>query len=280
MALPTFVVIGAMKAGTTSLHGYLAAHPDAYMATPKELNFFVAGKNWERGTQWYEERFEPGAAARARGEASPDYTKADVFEGVPKRMADVVPHVRLVYLVRQPVERMRSMYLHEVAAGRETRAVEVALQDNEHYLNTSRYAWQLDQFLEHFPPEQILVIASEQLRDDRVTTLARVASFLGLEPMPLDDAIVAAERGRTTDKRVTHPVIRRLRSSRAGAAVAERTPLVLRRLGRTMARRSLAAEKAVLSPALQAELTARLASDVARLRAFAPGAVDAWNLRQ
>lgn len=276
MVLPTFVVIGAMKAGTTSLHSYLAAHPDVFVATPKELNFFVAGKNWERGREWYEARFEPAEGVPARGEVSPDYTKADVFDGVPTRMAALVPEARLVYLVRHPVERMQSMYLHEVAAGREQRPVERALRDDPHYLNTSRYAWQLDQYLERFSAEQVLVVVSEDLRRRRQDVLEAVAGFIGVEAADVEGV---GERGRTADKRVTRPVYRRLRQSPAGAVAARVAPRSLRqRVTATVGRQPFQEDAARLDAALEAELAERLAPDVAALRRFLPDGFDGWGI--
>ncbi len=278
MVLPTFLVIGAMKAGTTSLHSYLAAHPDVFVAAPKELNYFVAGKNWERGRSWYEERFAPGEAATARGEASPDYTKADVFPGVPARVAALVPDARLVYLVRHPIERMRSMYLHEVAAGRETLPIGDALRADPHYLNTSRYAWQLDHYLEHFAADQILVVTSDDLRHRRHDTLARVAGFLGVDAsVPAGDA-VSDERGRTTDKHLASPVVARLRRSPPIAAVARVAPAPVRRFARGVGRRPLPAQDATIDAALEAELVELLAPDVARLRRFLSAGFDGWQL--
>src|SRR3982751_2469864 len=76
-ALPTFAVIGGLKCGTTSLHHYLALHPEVAMSRPKELNFFIAELNWELGRDWYASHFD--AAARARGESSPHYTNRPRF---------------------------------------------------------------------------------------------------------------------------------------------------------------------------------------------------------
>src|SRR5207244_11766706 len=85
--LPTFLVIGAMKSGTTSLYRYLQAHPDVYMSEEKELNYFTGGQNWERGVSWYEAQFEKAGSARAIGEASTNYTNYPQIAAVPERIA-------------------------------------------------------------------------------------------------------------------------------------------------------------------------------------------------
>ena len=139
MTLPNFVVIGAMKAGTVSLRHYLDEHPDVFLGrggTFGEPNFFTAEYNWPRGRGWYESLFDGADQAAAIGECSPSYTMAPAFGGVPERMAQVVPDARLIYLVRDPIARMRSMYMHQVSAGRERRRAEAALLDDR-YLGPS-----------------------------------------------------------------------------------------------------------------------------------------------
>lgn len=182
-ALPTFIVVGAMKAGTTSLYHYLRHHGEIYMPKVKELDFFVEEMNWSRGVGWYEQQFAGvGSAAVARGEASTVYTKFPRYRGVPQRMAALLPDVRLVYVVRDPIERIRSHYRHRVAMGAETDAPEVAVFENPIYLDYSRYGLQIGQYLEHFAADQLLVITSEGLRSQRATTMRAVYEFLGVAP--------------------------------------------------------------------------------------------------
>ena len=188
MTLPTFVVIGAMKAGTVSLCHYLQDHPSVFLAHGGkfgEPHYFVAERNWSRGRGWYESLFDDGSGAAAIGECSPCYTWAHVYPGVPERMAQVIPEARLVYVVRDPIARMQSMYMHQVSAGRERRRPEVALLDDR-YLWPSRYGFQLAAFLDHFDRGQVLVIASEVLRDRPCEVLNAVFDHLAVDPAAVD----------------------------------------------------------------------------------------------
>ena len=109
--LPNLIVIGAERCGTSSLHRYLRSHPQVFMSKKKELNFFVAEREWRRGRSWYERQFP--ADAPVRGESSPAYTAYPVFSGVPARLAALVPDAQLLYLVRDPVERtISAIHLH------------------------------------------------------------------------------------------------------------------------------------------------------------------------
>jgi hypothetical protein len=185
MTLPTFVVVGAMKAGTVSLRRYLDEHPAVFMGrggTFGEPNFFIAEENWPRGRGWYESLFEGAGPDAAIGESSPCYSWAHVYRGVPERMAQVIPEARLVYVVRDPITRMQSMYLHQVSAGRERRRAEVALLDDR-YLGPSLYGFQLAAFLDHFDRSQVLVIASEVLRDRPREALSAVFDHLAVDPV-------------------------------------------------------------------------------------------------
>jgi Sulfotransferase domain len=274
--LPTFLVIGAMKSGTTSLHGYLAAHPHVFMAEPKELHFFSVGRNWERGRTWYEERFADADLARARGEASPSYSQADIFPGVAGRIAAMLPDVRIVYLVRHPIERMRSMYLHQLASGRERRPIADAFRSSAYYLNSSRYAWQLEHHLAYHPAERVRVLTTEALRDDPRTTMAELYEFIGVDPGIAPVAEV--RRGRTDDKRVATALKAGASRMPGFAAVKRLVPDPLRAAVRTVTTRPVDPAMAELPVDLEAELVDRLWPDVARLRDFLGADFNGWGL--
>lgn len=178
-----------MKGGTTALWHYLSHHPEVFVSVPKELDFFIAERNWNRGEDWYESHFETGKRFKAVGEASPNYTKHPLYSGVPERMAATIPGCRLIYVIRDPIERMRSEYLHQIADRREPAfrdgkivPIESALHPFSQYVDNSRYWMQIQQFLAHFDRERLLVITSEELLSDRRSTLRRVLDFLEVDP--------------------------------------------------------------------------------------------------
>ena len=181
--LVDFVVIGAMKCGTTSLHHYLGSHPRLGLAPEKEVNFFFgddptgAGNFW-RGADWYASRFPP---APIRGEVSPGYTSPDHPE-VAARLARLAPAARLVYMVRDPLDRAVSQYRHHRRDGAETRPLGEALLDRSgHYLRRSRYADRLEPFLRRFPPSQIAVVEHHDLLEHTEGTLSELCEFLGVD---------------------------------------------------------------------------------------------------
>jgi len=181
-ALPTFIVIGAMKAGTTTIHAWLDEHPDVFMSAEKELDFFVDAWRWPRGLDWYRLQFADAGDAIARGESSPDYTKTHNHPRIPERMASVVPRARLIYLVREPIARMRSMYRHLVLDGTEHRSFEDAVLADDDYLETSRYMRQIRAYLEFYDRDRILVETTERLAADPHETMATVFEHIGVDP--------------------------------------------------------------------------------------------------
>jgi hypothetical protein len=283
--LPTFIVIGAMKAGTTSLFHYLRGHDQIFMSKIKELDFFVAEGNWSRGLDWYRQQFAGAGDALARGEASTLYTKYPQYDGVPERIARVVPDVRLIYVVRDPLARMRSHYQHRVKTGAETAPPEVALVEDPIYLAYSSYGMQLERYLEHFPREQILVVTSEALRSDRRATVQGVYDFLGVDSSQVPD-VIGTEFYRTAERRTYPPAVwwvRQMAKKHVPQAkrAKELVDSVLARRAVEGAERD-ASGRVERDEVISAELRARLADllhdDVARLRAHMPPEFDGWGL--
>ncbi len=276
--LPTFLIVGAMKAGTTSLYHYLRGHPQVFMPDLKEPMFFDERHNWARGIDWYKGLFR-GAAARhaALGEASTSYTKYPTVRGVPERIASVLPEARLIYVLRHPIERMRSHYLYALSRGKEHRPIERAFAEDPSYLDISRYAMQLEQYLPHIPLERFLFVDSRDLSERRLETLRAVFGFIGVDETWITP-IVDREFFRSSDRRMKPTLTERVRRVPALGAVARRAPRGLRALARRLPAERLDVERGRISDGLRARLEDELRDDVARLRTFLPDGFDGWGL--
>jgi len=276
-ALPNLIVIGAKKAGTTSLYHYLAAHPDISMSQEKELDFFVAERNWSRGLGWYRRQFSD--AAPVRGEASPYYTALPHHRGVPERMARVIPDARLVYLVRDPIERLVSHYHMAVATGRESRPLAAALADpaESWYVAQGLYWMQLGPYLRHFPPERVLVVDQHELGRDRLGALRRVFGFLGVDrnfaSPAFDERHFPAMRSRR--RRPVAKAILALEHSIGGGRAAKMRARVPTRL-----RAGLTAplERPTLEPALRNRLRELYSPDAALVREHTGLRLEDWSV--
>lgn len=259
-----------MKGGTTSLHRYLRQHPDVFMPEQKELNFFVdeyAGspmnrpeaRNWSRGRSWYERQLSGAVGEQAVGEASVNYTRYPTYPGVAERIAALLPSVKLVYVLRHPVDRVVSHYLHDRANGRERSSLDVAVRRDGRYLAPSRYARQLEEYLRLFPVEQLLVLRSDDLLSRRMETVRRVLDFIGVSSdVELD---VDFEAHRSSEK------IQRNRAVALAKSVPYRgvLPRAVRRRLRRMVARPLGTSSSQLDTNTHEFLRAQLAPDVRRL---------------
>lgn len=276
-SLPNLVVIGAMKAGTTSLHHYLDCHPDISMSRVKETNFFSNEKYWSKGRAWYQSQFATGT--KFRGETSTSYTAYPQAAHVPQRMHEYVPDAKLVYLVRNPVTRFLSHYVHWTSIGLETRTIDeviaaVAEGERGPYVLQGMYATQIDQYLEYFRADQLLVITTESLKQQQRETLREVCQFLGLTDDFLGTDLArefndSSERFEKTwwGKRIyprwleTHPLL------------PWKVKAPFRRLAQLNAR---PISRPQPSDDQLVALTAVFADDVARLREFTGKAFPEW----
>jgi hypothetical protein len=216
MALPHFFLIGAPKAGTTALHLALSAHPEVFMADPKEPKFFLTDDGrrpvarggpgdaqtirkqvWRR--QDYEQLFEAAPSGATRGESTTLYLQNPVAH---ERIKAAVPAARLITVLRDPVDRAHSNWTHLRSAGLEPesfiRACE--LEDERaskgwapfwRYLGLGRYGQQLTHLFSVFPREQVLVLFYRDLRERPAATMDMVCRFLGVTPGIVTDVPAA-----------------------------------------------------------------------------------------
>lgn len=183
--LPNFVVIGSMKCGTTALWHYLRMHPEIFVPRRKDLAFFITQDDWPKGVDWYQSFFQTDDAnIKALGEVSAEYTKYPTSYGVATNMASVLPDAKLIYLIRHPIDRIQSHYIHMVGVTIEQRGINTALEDvkNNPYVDCSRYYFQLEQFLPYYPKKRILVVSQEDLKNKRDETLQKIFKFIGVNP--------------------------------------------------------------------------------------------------
>jgi hypothetical protein len=201
MKPPDFIIIGAMRAGTTTLSDRLARHPDIGMSRLKETDFFIEEKNFSRGYDWYRSLFPSGK--RILGEASPNYSKGDVFKGVPARIRAARSDVKLIYIVRDPVDRFWSHYAHSclVHGGLSAPTDVLAEEEGAHILASSLYFRQFSAFVDVFPAEQLKIVDFTDLIDATEETVTDICFFLGVEPAQISsfpEKINSSEQLATT----------------------------------------------------------------------------------
>ena len=207
--LPDFLIIGGERCGTSSLYYYLTEHPNIAAATSKETHFF--DENFAKGPGWYHAQFPFFFHKHyvehvlrqdfITGEGTPYYF---LYPHAPKRVFELVPHVKLIALLRNPVDRAFSKYWIELKAGFETWSFEDAIRGEQErlagelekmlrdenyyshsfrhfsYLTRGMYVDQLQNWLRFFPKEQVLILRSEDLYKDPAVVLKKTLAFLGV----------------------------------------------------------------------------------------------------
>jgi hypothetical protein len=276
--LPNLIIIGAGRCGTSSLHNYLDAHPDISMSNPKELDLFTR-PDWREQLPWYESHFREPTAIR--GESSPTYTWHPIRAEVPQRIASVLPDVRFVYLVGDPIRRIASQWVH-MRSFNERATLDDAVRDpdrpDNEFIAPSRYGTQLERYLEVFPADRIRVVDQDDLRTRRVETLRALFTFLGVDPdVPLNgverEYNAGADKRRMTPARfwLWHNLVRRavLRLPAHYHRPAERRLLPVF---------SLPIEKPALSDGRRAALAAVLRPEAERLRELTGQPFAGWSV--
>ncbi len=203
---PDFLIIGAQKCGTTSLYNYLVKHPNIIPAKKKEIRFFDL--NFLNGIQWYQEQLMGGFIKKncLAGEATPIYF---INPEVPQRVAEIYPEVKIILLLRNPIERAFSHYRMRARhwmSGRQIREFNVDFQEAIHeeikqikieenkntdfinflfsheykYCTRGMYIYYIKNWMKYFPKEQFLILQSEEFFADPETTLKQVHAFLGI----------------------------------------------------------------------------------------------------
>ncbi|MFN2612748.1 MAG: sulfotransferase [Solirubrobacterales bacterium] len=284
--LPNFFVIGAGQSGTTSLHRYLYLHPEIHVPVLKEPNFFCREEDgpWPFGRIGERSAYELlyDTKLGLRGDCSPSYSQDPLRRGVPRRIAELVPGARHIYLVRDPIERILAHYVHDVSSSGEQRPLADALGDlgdpENPYLVGSSYAHQLERYREHFPEDRILVVDSADLKDGRAAALRQIFAFLGADPGFTSPGF-EEELNVGSAKRAHAPGYAGLRDSRIGDAW-RRFPGAMRRPLSGAARRAAApkVERPALDQELRAALAERLAPQAARLRKMTGLALSSWSV--
>jgi hypothetical protein len=194
MTLPNFLIIGTQKAGTTALYRYLEQHPEIYMSPDKEPRYFSFSNTSNklfpyRRLDQYEGLFSDVAGEKAVGEASTEYLASPV---APERIAQTIPHAKLIAILRNPVERAYSAYIFRVREGQEKRndfarvlQEELDIVKNGRvmgtYLNRGFYGRQIERYYHHFPREQLRLFLFEDLVNDTSGVLREIYRFLGVD---------------------------------------------------------------------------------------------------
>ena len=262
--LPDFIIIGAMKCGTSSLHAQLASRAGIFMSTPKEPNFFSNDDQFARGLGWYASLFSSATESQLCGESSTHYTKLPTYPHTIMRLREHIPQAKLIYIMRDPLDRIVSQYIHEWTQREVSGSLESAIRKHPRFVAYSCYAHQVEPFLDAYGAQSVLPVFFERMLRYPDEALARVCGFIG-DPggsrwdFDLPQQNISRDRLRrstTRDALLGLPGVRALKKQLPAALRARvQTIWQLRR-------------RPQISAALRAEIEARIDEDLLRLGAW------------
>lgn len=231
---PNLFIIGAMKSGTTSLHHYLNSHPAIFMCEPKEPQFFVDTPHRPKDLDWYLGLFASASEEQYLGESSTFYTMLPQSRGAAAKIHAFNPRSRLVYIMRDPVDRVISHYWHMVRQVEEWRPLGRVIEEDNAYLAVSDYAMQLQPYFNVFEREQIMTLTFEEMKADPLGAVNGIFRWMELPPI---EALPLAERAFNARPDVLRAprgaaVLQRVRRSQWWERIAPIFPAPVRRLGR------------------------------------------------
>lgn len=181
---PNLLVVGAMKASSTTFYELITRHPDVWFASEKEPHYFTSPEYgqeaaWQKYLQFFA---NAPTSARYRGEASTGYTKLPHFGSTPSRIRESLGSPKMIYLIRDPVERSISNFKHSYLAGHycEGTTLGEAIEADPILLDASCYARQIEAYWQEFGREQLLIIPTDQLHSETASVMRRVETFLEL----------------------------------------------------------------------------------------------------
>lgn len=282
MQWPNFMIIGAAKSGTSTLHRLLKRHPQVYMSPVKEPRYFSARRMSEANRDSYRSLFSGVDGERAVGEASTSYLPS---EEAPSRIAQLIPNVKLIAILRNPADRAYSQYMHHVLDGSEPLPTfEEALKAEASrierkwgmywcYKHTGLYAQQLQRYCDQFGNDQIKVYLFEDLIEKPVRTAQDIFSFLGVdssfEPtMPGQRNATGRPRSRTLHKLLGGGASRV--AAHAGRFIPKRLKHIIIRL------RNKNLVKPELSPKTRRELQDFFKEDIVKLQGLIGRNLSHW----
>lgn len=178
-----FLIIGAMKAGTSSLYHDLGNLDGVFMTPEKEPDDLASEEVLtEAGTKAYLAKFSGARSGDICGEASTSYSKLPIIKGVPERAVKVLgKNLKIIYVQRDPIARIISQYKHLWGLGLETRPMNRAVLEDPSYVATSQYEYQLEAWRKLLPPDQILILEFEEYIANPGAVLSKVATFLDVD---------------------------------------------------------------------------------------------------
>lgn len=277
LRLPDFIIIGAMKSATSSLYQQLVEQPGIFMCTPKEPNFFSDAEQFAKGMAWYSGLFANAPEGSLLGEASTHYTKLPTHSKTVERLKKHLPNARFVYVMRHPMDRLVSHYMHEWSTGVYPCGIGEAINKYPELIAYGSYAMQLEPYLDAFGRDAVLPVFFDRLVRKPQAELERICRFIGYQGQPI----------WVEDMKPDNVSSERIRKFPGYTLLVESAPatwlrrhLIPQGLRDAVKMRLRMQKRPVLGEADRARLEAEFDRDLAQLGAWLGTRLDCQNFKQ
>jgi transposase len=275
--LPDFLIIGAMKSATSTLHDQLARQPGLVMSDPKEPYFFSDDPVYANGIAWYASLFDHARPGDLCGESTTHYAKRPTYPETIARIRQHIPDARFIYVMRHPLDRLVSQYIHQWTEREIDRPIDTAIIHHPELIAYSCYAWQLEPYFEAFGRDRVLPLFLDHLQTHPQAALEQVCRFIGYRGDPvwqhdLEQRNISSERMRANpwrDALVNAPLLATLRKRLIPQAWRDR----IKQLWQMRQRPQLGERQS-------AELCAIFDADLARLGQWLGVSLNCANFRE
>lgn len=275
--LPDFVIIGAMKSATSSLHKQLVAQQGIFMCTPKEPNFFSDTEKYAKGMAWYSGLFANAPERSVLGEASTHYTKLPTHPSTVEGLKKHLPNARFVYVMRHPVDRLVSHYVHEWSTGVYHCDIQEAINKYPELIAYGSYAKQLEPYFDAFGRDAVLPVFFDRLVREPQAELERICRFIGYQGQPV--WVEDMEPDNVSSQRIRKfPFYQMLVES--GPATWLRRRFIPQRLRDAIKMKLRMRKRPVLSEEVRLRLEAKFDRDLAQLGMWLGVDLDCQNFKQ
>ena len=278
MSQVDFFVIGAMKCGTSTVCGSFEEHPEVHMPRGAERNFFSYDEVYAKGFDWYHETMAGRDGQRLTGEGCNSYAVVDRYPETPARLAAYNPDARIIFMVRNPVDRLISEWIQKVAQGSDQRNVnpDTLVEEKDGiYFMRSRYWSTISAYRDHFPDERIFLGFVEDMQADPDPFFAGICRFLGVA----DDRPLSTNfENRSVGKAIPSPLSMKLRKNPMVRAAAKFAPTAAKDFVRQRLLGKEVKAPPKFSPEARAKAADLLREDTEALLTWAGKPLDYWRL--
>lgn len=274
---PTFLVIGAMKAATSTVCAYLEDHPEVYCVPNCEPNYFSHDVKYQKGLEWYLRFFDEADGYKHRGEGSNFYSARALYPNAAKRIFALNPDIKIIYMVRDPIKRITSAWIQRRADGGDDVAptVDAAVEElRDEFVGQSQYFYNIQPYIELFPRENIFIGFMEDLKAGEEAFFHQLCDFFGIE-------YASSQRGHvnpSAGKKVPNQLYTRLNKSPIVNSVKVLAPKGVKSAVKRLMMKDASSLDISLSPAVLANVLEELESDSSEFLKYAGKPQDFWKL--